>query len=106
PTEPNLSRSDNPKSQLPNPNIWYVRYRNQDGRWRKARLTTGQLRLRLRQGRLSSTCAASHLLVGKYRPLNAYPEFRTVKLVAKKLSAANCNAATNPTKIAKTEQPA
>jgi hypothetical protein len=56
--------------------VWYLRYRNQDGRWCKARATTRQILSRLRDGRLDTRLEVSRQSQGEFRSLAAYAEFR------------------------------
>jgi len=58
------------------PDTWYLRYRTADGQWRKARLTTEQIRKRLAEGRIGPKVEASPLPDGEYRLLKTYPEFQ------------------------------
>jgi serine/threonine-protein kinase len=55
---------------------WYIRYRNHEGTWQKARATTRQIVQRLRTGRFSGSLQACRTVNGDFRPLAAYPEFR------------------------------
>jgi serine/threonine protein kinase len=57
------------------PELWYLRFPGQQGRWRKARATTAQIRKRLSQGQISLTVEASHDSRGEFRPLGAFLEF-------------------------------
>jgi serine/threonine-protein kinase len=58
-----------------NPNVWYLRYRNREGRWCKTRATTQQIVQGLRDGRIANTIEAGHQLHGEFRPLATYAEF-------------------------------
>jgi hypothetical protein len=77
PTRPDL---DAPPSDTAmrngSPDIWYLRYRNRDGRWCKTRTTTQQIVQRLREGRLPTNVEACHEQQGEFRSLATYPEFR------------------------------
>jgi eukaryotic-like serine/threonine-protein kinase len=55
--------------------IWYVRYRNRDGRWCKSRTTAEQIVERLREGRLRPSTGARPDGERQFRPLDSYPEF-------------------------------
>jgi serine/threonine-protein kinase len=77
PTVPNTNGPvQRPRAPRPNPDIWYLRYRNEEGRWRRARLTTQQVRRRLAEGRFVPTVEGSHELRGEYHPLRFFKEFR------------------------------
>jgi len=58
------------------PELWYLRFPGQQGRWRKARATTAQIRQRLSRGQISVTVEASHDPRGEFQPLGAFLEFR------------------------------
>ncbi|MCI0460613.1 MAG: serine/threonine protein kinase, partial [Gemmataceae bacterium] len=76
PTRPDLEASTNePPSGNGNPNVWYLRYRNREGRWCKTRATTQQIVQGLRDGRIAGTVEAGHQPQGEFRPLTAYSEF-------------------------------
>jgi serine/threonine-protein kinase len=68
----------NPPERSSNPNLWYLRYRNREGRWCQTRATTQQITQRLREGRMPATIEASHEPQGEFKPLSAYPEFHAV----------------------------
>jgi serine/threonine-protein kinase len=59
-----------------NPDIWYLRYRDPQGRWCKAKATTQQIVQRLRKGNIPEGAEACHEAQGQFRPLDAYPELR------------------------------
>jgi serine/threonine-protein kinase len=58
--------------------LWYLRYRAQDGSWRKARWTTQQIERGLRAGKLPPGLEACREDQGEFRPLSSYPEFRAL----------------------------
>jgi serine/threonine-protein kinase len=58
------------------PNLWYLRYRNREGRWCKTRATTEQIVQRLQEGRLAPTIEVCPQAQGDFHPLATYPEFR------------------------------
>ena len=58
--------------------LWYLRYRGRDGIWRKVRWTTRQIERGLRAGKLPPGLEACREDQGEFRPLAAYPEFRTL----------------------------
>jgi len=60
---------------LHDPELWYLRYLNKDGLWRKARATTQQIKQRLEEGRISRAVEVCHASKGEFRPLGTYPEF-------------------------------
>ncbi len=79
PTAPDLDnaplRNGNGEDK-PNPELWYLRYRDRTGQWCKARATTPQVLQRLRDGRVPRDMEASHQPQGTFQPLAAFPEFR------------------------------
>jgi serine/threonine-protein kinase len=56
--------------------VWYLRYRDTDGRMHRAKATTRQLLRHLRSGRMPPTARASAERRGAYHPLTDYPLFR------------------------------
>jgi serine/threonine-protein kinase len=62
--------------------LWHLRCRGKDGQWRKAKATTKQIVGRLHDGRLPRGTEASRGPEGKFRPLAAYPEFRSRRAAA------------------------
>jgi serine/threonine-protein kinase len=58
--------------------VWYLRYRGQDGNWRKVRATTERILRALRAGKLPASLEACREDQGEFRPLRAFPEFRAV----------------------------
>jgi|GEM_PF-918744 len=58
------------------PELWYLRFPGEQGRWRKARATTAQIRQRLSKGQISVSVEASHDPRGEFQPLGAFLEFR------------------------------
>src|SRR5262249_365730 len=57
--------------------LWYLRFRDRDGRGVKPKpATTRQLLQYLREGRLPPEAEAPRQLPGEFRPLAIYPEFR------------------------------
>jgi serine/threonine-protein kinase len=84
PTRPDLAApAANGTAESDDPNVWYLRYRNREGKWCKARLTTPQVMQRLREGRLTAAgVEACHQSQGEFRPLAAFAEFREVVLAA------------------------
>jgi eukaryotic-like serine/threonine-protein kinase len=86
PTRPDLEASPvNGSTDPENPHLWFVRYRNRDGRWCKVRLTTEQITQRLREGRLVGTVVeASHQSQGEFQPLTTFAEFRAALAAAKR----------------------
>jgi serine/threonine-protein kinase len=57
---------------------WFLRYRNRNGDWARARATTRQLQFRLRTGRIPAQVEASRQADGDYQPLTSFPEFRDI----------------------------
>jgi serine/threonine protein kinase len=66
------------ESRNGNPDIWYLRYQDQSGRWCKAKATTEQVVKRLRQRRFTAKVEASHLHNGEFLALADLDEFRAV----------------------------
>ena len=61
-----------------NPDIWYLRYQDQGGRWCKAKATTEQVLKRLRERRFTNSVEASHHHNGTFQPLGDFEEFKAV----------------------------
>jgi serine/threonine-protein kinase len=79
PTAPDLQmqpRDGKGEPKRNNPDLWYLRYRDQSGRWCKARATTEQVLKRVREGRFDGTVEASHFHNGGFKPLGEFAEFR------------------------------
>jgi serine/threonine-protein kinase len=88
PTSPDLQMPANaarPERDGENPDIWYVRYRDRQGHWCKARATTRQVLQRLGDGVLSTEAQASHQPQGDFRALRGYDEFRLAVAKARRL---------------------
>jgi serine/threonine-protein kinase len=79
----------------PKADVWYLRYRGQDGGWRKVRATTQQLVQRIRQGRLPSRIEACRDDAGEFRPLGEIAEFRAA-VEEKRRQAARARARRRP----------
>ncbi len=60
--------------------LWYLRFRNREGRWCKTRATTEQIVRRLHEGRMPRTTLARRRLGAEFLPLCAYPDFPSAKL--------------------------
>lgn len=56
---------------------WYVRYLDARGQPVKVRLSTGQIQRRIQQDKLPRQAEAANLPQGPFRPLEAYPQFRS-----------------------------
>jgi serine/threonine-protein kinase len=79
PTAPDLDKTLRKQRTAPdkaNLDLWYLRYRNSKGQWCKARATTRQVLLRVREGRMPREVEASHDPQEKFQPLGALAEFR------------------------------
>jgi serine/threonine-protein kinase len=77
PTRPDLAGPTNEAAALrPQPEVWYLRYRGQDGTWRTVRATAEQIVRRLREGRVPAGVEASRQADGAFVPLASVPEFR------------------------------
>jgi eukaryotic-like serine/threonine-protein kinase len=57
------------------PDMWYLRYRDNAGRWCKAKATTEQVLRRVRERRFSGNVEASHDHSGEFKPLGSFAEF-------------------------------
>jgi serine/threonine-protein kinase len=80
PTLPDLRLYGNgAKEAAGRPDVWYLRYLDPDGRACKARATTEQIVERLRKGQIPAGAEVSHEPQGEFRPLSAFPEFRSVR---------------------------
>jgi hypothetical protein len=66
------------------PDIWYLRYRDSNGRWCKAKATTQQVLQRLRERRFSHEIEASHHHNGGFQPLVEFAEFHSAATEAAK----------------------
>jgi eukaryotic-like serine/threonine-protein kinase len=76
-TQADLPRGTGKKAARPaDTDVWYLRYRNREGRWCKARATTGQVVQRLREDRLPARVEISRTQHGEFRPLAEHPAFR------------------------------
>jgi serine/threonine-protein kinase len=64
------------------PDVWYLRLKDRDGRWRASKATTGQIAERLEKGRLPSAIEASRRPDGDFKLLSAFAEFRATKVAA------------------------
>jgi serine/threonine protein kinase len=60
-----------------NPDIWYLRYQDQSGRWCKAKATTEQVLKRLRERRFTTEVEASHHHNGDFVALGKLEEFKS-----------------------------
>ena len=58
--------------------FWFLRFRDKQGHWRKAKLTVTQILRRHRQGTLPSSVEVSPHIQGDFRPLQAFSEFQEV----------------------------
>jgi eukaryotic-like serine/threonine-protein kinase len=65
--------------------VWYLRYQDRRGRWRKTKATTKQLLRRLVSGRMPASVAASLEPRGQFRPLSTFPVFRETPALARLL---------------------
>jgi serine/threonine-protein kinase len=59
--------------------VWYLRRRDGDGRWRRVRTTKQLIVQKLRAGELSSQAEARPEGDGAFRRLSSYPDFRDVR---------------------------
>jgi serine/threonine protein kinase len=81
PTAPDMRMPQRePRSELRKgqPDIWYLRYQDQSGRWCKAKATTEQVAKRLRERRFTADVEASHYHNGQFLPLGDFDEFKEV----------------------------
>ncbi len=58
------------------PEMWYLRYRDRQGQWCKAKATLAQIQERLREGKLTRQVEASLQPQGDFQPLASFPQFR------------------------------
>jgi serine/threonine-protein kinase len=80
PTMPDLRLETNGAKEGPGrPDVWYLRYQDQEGRWCKARGTTQQILDRVRTGQIPAGAEVSHEPQGEFRPLATFPEFRSFR---------------------------
>ncbi len=73
-----------PEAAESSPDVWYLRYRDNGGRWCKAKLTTEQVVKRLRELRFSPDVEASHHHENEFKPLGSFAEFTAVVAEATK----------------------
>jgi serine/threonine-protein kinase len=64
------------------PDIWFLRLKDRDGRWRASKATTAQIVERLEKGRLPEAIEASRRPDGDFKLLVSFPEFRATKVAA------------------------
>jgi serine/threonine-protein kinase len=78
PTSPDLRQQREAVRPPPrgNPDLWYLRYRDRNGQWCKARATTAEILQRLRDGKLPRDAEASREAQGGYKALASYGEFQ------------------------------
>jgi serine/threonine-protein kinase len=77
PTMPDLDSPRNKhRTTAGTPGLWYLRYRNREGRLCKLRATTEQLLQRIREKRIPDGAEASRQPQGEFLPLTAYVEFQ------------------------------
>ena len=77
-----------PEAAESSPDVWYLRYRDNGGRWCKAKLTTEQVVKRLRELRFSPDVEASHHHENEFKPLGSFAEFTAVVAKATKAQGA------------------
>jgi serine/threonine-protein kinase len=61
------------------PDVWYLRRRDGDGRWRRVRTTKQFIVQKLKAGELSSQAQARPEGDAAYRSLSSYPDFRDIR---------------------------
>jgi serine/threonine protein kinase len=61
--------------ESPSPTVWYLRYRNGDGRLCEAKLTEEKLTQRVRDGKIPKGLEAARHSAGEFHPISHYPEF-------------------------------
>jgi serine/threonine-protein kinase len=86
PTAPDLHirrDGDGQTSEL-SPDVWFLRYRDNGGRWCKAKLTTDQVHKRLSEMRFSPDVEASHHHDNDFHPMGSFPEFASAVAEAAK----------------------
>jgi serine/threonine-protein kinase len=66
------------------PEVWYLRRRDGDGRWRRVRTTKPVIVQKLRAGELSSQTEARPEGDGAFRSLSSYPDFHGVQPVRRR----------------------
>ncbi|HMC65207.1 MAG TPA: serine/threonine-protein kinase, partial [Gemmataceae bacterium] len=59
--------------------VWYLRYQDRDGKWRRAKGKTAEITARLRQRRMPKGVQASRHPQGPFRPLKAYADFKKAR---------------------------
>jgi eukaryotic-like serine/threonine-protein kinase len=98
PTRPDLETPPAEKDEAPaDPDVWFLRYRNREGRPIKTRRTTAEVVERLKDGRLiAGGVEAAHQPQGEFRPLASYLEFRDVAAPARRKNAGPSRPADKP----------
>jgi serine/threonine-protein kinase len=77
PTQLDLDAHMRPAKDAPlDPDAWYLRFKNAEGRLCKTRMTTQQVLERLRDGRLAADMEVCRQPQGDFRPLANYAEFK------------------------------
>jgi serine/threonine-protein kinase len=81
PTSVDLSTAKPTDGKVPDDTgFWYLRFKDQSGTQKIAKLTQAQVLQRLREGKLTLRAVAARSPQGDYRPLGTQPEFRDVVL--------------------------
>ena len=71
-----VAAESDPRTTLPEDNLWVLRYRNPAGKLCRARANTDQILQRLKRGRLSLKIEVRRADGQTYHPLSYYPEFK------------------------------
>lgn len=107
PTRPDL---DSPPAETTSPlkgaELWYLRYRNRDGRWCKSRATTEEILRRLQAGRYSPHLQISRQPKGEYCELASIEEFATAVALVRKRKAKTNGSRMKPPVLRPTTPPA
>lgn len=73
------------------PNVWYVQYKNPDGKITTRQYDTAQLQRMLDEGTMQATARASHIPDDGFRALGTYKEFQGIALSKNAKKAADKN---------------
>jgi serine/threonine-protein kinase len=76
PTRPDLQAAESKPSEPPiDPEVWYLRYEEGDGKWCKTKATTAEIVERIRTGKARGTDQVCHRALGAFQPLSEWPVF-------------------------------
>ncbi len=68
------------RKEVETPDLWYLRLKDRDGRWRTSKATTPQIVERLENRRMPTDVEASRQPEGDFKLLSVIPEFRSTRI--------------------------